>query len=114
MLFKLGKEAERTLKKNIFLKASEKLNWYPRHMKHKLDNWIGGLQWDWSISRQRHFGVPIPVWYCQKCEEVLFPDEKQLPVNPFKDKSPKPCGKCGSRDSVPERDVFDTWFTSSS
>ncbi|MBI2043355.1 valine--tRNA ligase [Candidatus Pacearchaeota archaeon] len=101
-------------RKKEFLKASGKLNWFPKHMKHKLDNWIRGLQWDWSISRQRHFGVPIPVWYCKKCNETIFADEKQLPVNPFNHKPLKPCGKCGSKDVIPERDVFDTWFTSSS
>ncbi|MEK6819997.1 MAG: valine--tRNA ligase [Nanoarchaeota archaeon] len=101
-------------RKKDFLKASGKLNWHPKHMKYKLDNWIKGLQWDWSISRQRHFGVPIPVWYCKKCQNPIFADEKQLPVNPFKHKPLKPCGKCGAKDSVPDRDVFDTWFTSSS
>lgn len=101
-------------KKKDFLKSSAKLNWFPKHMRHKLDNWINGLQWDWSISRQRHFGVPIPVWYCKKCDNVIFADEKQLPVNPFKHKPLKPCGKCGAKDSIPDRDVFDTWFTSSS
>src|SRR3989344_2325603 len=42
-------------KKKDFLLGSKELNWFPKHMKHKLDNWINGLQWDWSISRQRHF-----------------------------------------------------------
>lgn len=100
-------------KKKDFLKASEKLNWYPKHMKHKLDNWIRGLNWDWSVSRQRHFGVPIPVWYCEKCNETIFAEEKQLPVDPVKDKPMKKC-KCGSDKFIPERDVFDTWFTSAS
>jgi len=100
-------------KKNIFLKASEKLNWHPKHMKHKLDNWIRGLQWDWSISRQRHYGVPIPVWYCQECGETIFAEEKQLPVDPFVNQ-PKNCTKCKSKSLIPEKDVFDTWFTSAS
>jgi len=101
-------------RKKDFLRGSNELNWFPKHMKHKLDNWINGLQWDWSISRQRHFGVPIPVWYCKKCGETIYADEKQLPVNPFKHKPLKACGKCGAKDSIPEKDVFDTWFTSSS
>src|SRR3990167_6975067 len=101
-------------RKKDFLRDSKELNWFPKHMKHKLDNWINGLQWDWSISRQRHFGVPIPVWYCKKCGETIYADEKQLPVNPFKHKPLKPCGKCGAKDSIPDKDVFDTWFTSSS
>ena len=100
-------------RKKTFLKASKELKWHPEHMRNKLDNWIKGLQWDWSISRQRHFGVPIPVWFCKNCGETIFADEKQLPVNPLKD-NPKPCGKCKSKDFIPEKDVFDTWFTSAS
>lgn len=101
-------------RKKDFLKASEELNWHPKHMKNKLDNWIKGLGWDWSISRQRHFGVPIPVWYCGKCGETILAEEKQLPVDPVKDKPMKNCGKCKSSNFIPEQDVFDTWFTSGS
>ncbi|PIN85995.1 valine--tRNA ligase [Candidatus Woesearchaeota archaeon CG10_big_fil_rev_8_21_14_0_10_44_13] len=95
-----------------FMEAGNRLNWYPDHMKNRYDNWIKGLQWDWCISRQRHFGIPIPVWYCSKCGEVILPDESQLPVDPVKDKPKKKC-KCGSSEFEPESDVLDTWATSS-
>jgi len=98
--------------KEKFFKAAKKLNWYPPYMKNRLDNWIDGLQWDWNLSRQRFFGVPIPVWYCKKCGEVMLPNEKDLPVDPLKDKPKKKC-KCGSSDFEPEKDVLDTWATSS-
>ncbi len=95
-----------------FLKAGSKLKWYPGHMKNRLDNWIKGLQWDWCISRQRSFGVPIPVWYCKACGKVCLPDESQLPVDPTEAEPGKKCS-CGSDEFVPEKDVLDTWATSS-
>ena len=98
--------------KETFLKAGEKLNWYPSHMKNRYDNWVKGLKWDWAISRQRYFGVPFPVWYCKKCNSIILADEKNLPVDPLKDKPQKKC-KCGSDEFIPEKDVLDTWTTSS-
>jgi len=97
-------------KRDLFLQSSEELNWHPAHMKHRLDNWIKGLNWDWSVSRQRKFGVPIPVWY-DKEGEVYYADEKQLPVDPLKD---RPLNTPSGKELIPEKDVFDTWFTSAS
>ena len=95
-----------------FLEDGNKLKWYPEHMKHRLFNWIKGLNWDWCISRQRHFGVPIPVWYCEKCGNIKLPEESQLPVDPTEDKPKGKC-KCGSVKFRGETDVLDTWATSS-
>mgnify|MGYP001602558604 CR=1 FL=1 len=97
--------------KNKFLNLGNKINWYPKHMKVRYDNWINGWQWDWLISRQRYFGVPFPVWYCKKCGEVILADEKDLPVDPLQDKPKKPC-KCSSKEFKPEEDIMDTWATS--
>ena len=94
------------------LEWGKKLNWHPEHMRNRYDNWVKGLKWDWNISRQRFFGIPFPLWYCKKCGEVILADEKDLPVGPLKDKPKKKC-KCGSNDIVPEKDVMDTWATSS-
>jgi len=94
------------------LKWGKELNWHPDFMKHRYDNWVKGLQWDWLISRQRYFGVPFPVWYCEKCGETIIASENELPVDPLKDKPKKKC-KCGSDKFIPEKDVLDTWFTSS-
>jgi len=100
--------------KKRFLQAGQQFKWYPEHMRVRYDNWIKGLQWDWVISRQRFFGVPFPVWYCKKCDEVIIANEKDLPVDPLKDKPPvKGCPKCKSAEFVPEKDVLDTWTTSS-
>ena len=97
-------------RKEDFLVAGSKLNWFPEHMKHRLNNWIKGLNWDWSISRQRHYGVPIPVWYDKK-GNIYYADESQLPVDPTKD---RPKGVSKNLELIPEHDVFDTWFTSGS
>lgn len=99
--------------KEELLKLGKQLNWNPEHMAVRYENWVKGLQWDWSISRQRYYGIPFPVWYCKKCDEPIFADEKDLPVNPLEDKPKKKCSKCGSADIVPEQDILDTWATSS-
>ncbi len=98
--------------KDEFIVKAEALQWVPPFMKARYDNWINGLQWDWSISRQRHYGVPFPVWYCKKCGEIIIAEEKDLPVDPLKDKPKKKC-KCGSNEFIGEKDTLDTWFTSS-
>ncbi|MFH1127483.1 MAG: valine--tRNA ligase [archaeon] len=98
--------------KDDFIKAGRKIKWYPEYMRIRYDNWINGLQWDWCISRQRYFGVPFPVWYCRKCGEIIVAEESELPVDPLEDIPKKAC-KCGSREFDGERDVLDTWATSS-
>jgi len=98
--------------KDEFIKYGRKIKWYPEHMRTRYENWIKGLKWDWNISRQRHFGIPIPVWYCKKCSEIVVADEKQLPVDPLVGKPLHKC-KCGSNEFVGEKDVLDTWATSS-
>lgn len=98
--------------KDDMLKWGEELNWHPDFMKHRYNNWVNGLQWDWLISRQRFFGVAFPVWYCAKCETPILAEEKNLPVDPLKDKPTAKC-TCGSTEFIPEKDVLDTWATSS-
>ncbi|MEM2876032.1 MAG: class I tRNA ligase family protein, partial [Candidatus Bathyarchaeia archaeon] len=43
--------------------------WYPEHMRNRLIDWARSLDWDWVLSRQRIFATPIPIWYCEDCEE---------------------------------------------
>ncbi|MFH1500878.1 MAG: valine--tRNA ligase [archaeon] len=100
------------LKKEM-LEWGKKLNWHPEFMKVRFDNWVKGLKWDWCISRQRFFGIPIPVWYCKMCGEIITAAMGDLPVDPLKDSPKKPCPKCGSKAFIPEEDVLDTWATSS-
>lgn len=98
-------------KKQLKKKANE-CEWYPDFMRIRMEQWIDGLNWDWCISRQRFFGVPFPVWYSKKEGEegkIIIADSDQLPVNPLTD-LPKGYTK---DEVVPEKDVMDTWATSS-
>jgi len=98
--------------KQQYLEAGERIHWYPAHMKARYRNWVENLEWDWCISRQRYFGVPFPVWYCKACGEAMVADVEKLPVNPLKDMPDKKC-PCGCGEFVPEKDIMDTWATSS-
>ncbi|MEL7648111.1 MAG: valine--tRNA ligase [Sedimentibacter sp.] len=98
--------------KELFLKAADEINWYPQHMKNRYLLWVENLKWDWCISRQRYFGVPFPIWYCNNCGNVIIADEEMLPVNPIETRPGKICS-CGCDEFVPETAVFDTWATSS-
>ena len=97
------------------------LEWHPPYMQHRYDNWVGGLNGDWLISRQRFFGVPIPLWYrldeegLPLYDQVLVPGEDRLPVDPSTD---CPDGFTSAQRGVPggfigDPDVMDTWATSS-
>jgi valyl-tRNA synthetase len=97
-------------KKKEWLSQGKKIEWHPGYMFKRYENWINGLEWDWSVSRDRHFGVPIPVWYCEKCGGIVLAKENELPVDPLQKK--KTCAKCGLN-AKPEEKVLDTWATSS-
>ena len=97
-------------KKKRFIEQGNKIKWHPEFMHKRYDNWVNGLEWDWNISRDRHFGVPIPAWQCEKCNEIIIANEKELPVDPAEIK--KKCPKCKS-EAKGEKKVLDTWMTSS-
>lgn len=101
-------------KKDVWLESGRNLHWFPENRRHDYEMWVESLKWDWCISRQRYYGVPLPVWYCEKCSEPVFAPEEMLPVNPMEVDCPiEQCEKCGSKEFVPEADVMDTWATSS-
>jgi len=99
------------------LERGREINFAPDFMRVRYDNWVGGLTGDWLISRQRFFGVPIPVWYELDADgekgAVIVPTEDLLPVDPSSD---VPAGYEESDRGVKfvgELDIMDTWATSS-
>ena len=101
----------KTLKyKKELIKRAKEVLWKPEFMRKRFENWTENLAWDWIISRQRFYGIPIPVWYCESCGEIMIPSEKELPLDPMEHK--RKCPKC-NKEAKSDEDVFDTWMTSS-
>ena len=103
------------------IELGKQLNFHPDFMRVRFENWVNGLTGDWLISRQRFFGVPIPVWYPidangeTQFDSPLVPDHSLLPVDPSSD---VPAGYTESQRNQPngfvgEMDIMDTWATSS-
>ena len=80
--------------REAFLTRGKELNWFPDHMRHRYDHWVEGLNGDWLISRQRFFGVPIPLWYPvgddgePDDDRPIVPAEDTLPIDPSSDLPP--------------------------
>ncbi len=98
--------------KQELMALGERVAWHPEHMRNRYQSWVEHLSWDWCISRQRYYGVPFPLWYCQDCGEVMLAGVDQLPVDPLQADPAQSC-TCGSDRFIPEKDVMDTWATSS-
>ncbi|MFA6537013.1 MAG: isoleucine--tRNA ligase [Patescibacteria group bacterium] len=114
-------------KKDQLLKNNKQINWVPEHIKEgRFGEWLKNIN-DWSISRQRYWGTPIPIWQCDSCKETevmgsfaeLEKKVGSLPKNknnefdihrPFIDELTYKCSCGGTMKRTP--DVFDCWFDS--
>ena len=98
--------------KEDLLKTASKINWYPSYMEKRYKEWVSGLKWDWCISRERPFGIPIPAFTCNNCHKIIIPENNEFPLDPKMERRKRNCPNCGSTDITEETDVLDTWFTS--
>jgi valyl-tRNA synthetase len=99
--------------KSDVLRVADEISWFPEFMKIRLQDWVNSLNWDWVISRQRYFATPIPLWECEKCDEVVVAKKEQCYIDPTITPPPvEKCQKCGGELKGCE-DVFDTWMDSS-
>jgi len=109
------------------LNAIKEIKWIPASGESRISNMVASRT-DWCISRQRAWGVPIPVFYCEDCGESIVTDETienvakifeaessdawvkrttaELLPQGFK------CPKCGSVHITKESDIMDVWFDS--
>ncbi|MDR0965091.1 MAG: isoleucine--tRNA ligase [Myxococcales bacterium] len=105
----------------------EKVQWIPKWGKNRIHGMLAARP-DWCVSRQRAWGVPIPVFYCDACDEAVVDstvmhrvadvfDEEGAdawfarPAEDFLGKNFK-CPKCGGTHFHKENDILDVWFDS--
>lgn len=107
--------------REALIQRGKELAFHPDFMRVRYENWVGGLNGDWLVSRQRFFGIPIPLWYRidehgeTEYDHPIVPAADTLPVDPSADTPP---GYSPDQRGVPggfigDPDIMDTWATSS-
>lgn len=115
--------------KDDAVKAIDEVEWIPGWGKDRITSMVRERK-DWCISRQRKWGVPIPIFYCEECGEPLIDKEAMLAVADLFGKEGsnawfthtaeeilpkgKKCSKCGCTSFTKEKDIMDVWFDSGS
>ena len=115
--------------KDDAIKAIDEVEWIPGWGKDRITSMVRERK-DWCISRQRKWGVPIPIFYCEECGEPLIDKEAMLAVADLFGKEGsnawfthtadeilpegKKCSKCGCASFTKEKDIMDVWFDSGS
>lgn len=118
---------ENALREDALRIINTDVEWVPAWAKNRIGSMVADRP-DWCISRQRSWGVPIPVFRCEKCGEVVATEESfdaviklfdQEGADAWFTKKPSEylprtacCEKCGSHDLVPEKDILDVWWES--
>jgi isoleucyl-tRNA synthetase len=113
-------------KKDRLVSLNKTINWVPEHIKNgRFGNWLEN-NIDWSLSRERYWGTPLPVWECEGCKhrecvgsvkelsEKAGKDLTELDLHrPYVDEVSWKCEKCsGKMNRV--KDLIDVWFDSGS
>ena len=115
--------------KDDAVKAINEVEWIPSWGKDRITSMVRERK-DWCISRQRKWGVPIPIFYCRDCGEPLIDKTAMLAVadvfakegsNAWFDHDASgmlpegtKCAKCGCTSFDKEKDIMDVWFDSGS
>ena len=109
------------------LEAVHGVKWIPASGENRIGNMVE-IRTDWCISRQRAWGVPIPIFYCEDCGEVICNDSTIENVAKMFEKESSDawvkysaeellpegfvCPKCGKKHFRKEKDIMDVWFDS--
>ncbi|PYS45233.1 MAG: isoleucine--tRNA ligase [Acidobacteria bacterium] len=122
-------KAAGSLRAMALREVEERVKWIPAWGRDRMRNMLSGRP-DWCVSRQRIWGVPIPAFYCARCNEVVADAavirhvadifEKESADAWYKREAREllpdgfVCLKCGAADFTKETDILDVWFDSGS